>query len=110
MLDMISHLAQYKSWPYLRLDGSTVANKRQDLVDRFNSPVDASFLFLLSSKAGGVGLNLIGASRLVMMDCDWNPATDKQAMGRIWRPGQTKPVVIYRLVADKSIEYAILQV
>lgn len=109
VLDRVSALAAARQWAYLRLDGSTVIKKRQQLVDTFNKGMDSSFLFLLSSKAGGVGLNLIGASRLVMMDADWNPATDRQAMGRIWRPGQKRSVVIYRLVAAGTIECSILQ-
>ena len=55
-------------------------------------------VFLLSTRAGGAGLNLVGASRLVLVDSDWNPAVDLQAMGRIWRDGQTKPCVTYRLL------------
>lgn len=55
-------------------------------------------VFLLSTRAGGAGLNLIGASRLVLVDSDWNPAVDLQAMGRIWRDGQKKPCTIYRLL------------
>jgi DNA repair and recombination protein RAD54 and RAD54-like protein len=58
-----------------------------------------SFVFLLSSKAGGCGLNLIGANRLILFDPDWNPATDKQAAARVWRNGQTKHVYVYRLLA-----------
>lgn len=58
-----------------------------------------SFVFLLSSKAGGCGLNLIGANRLILFDPDWNPATDKQAAARVWRNGQRKHVYVYRLLA-----------
>lgn len=58
-----------------------------------------SFVFLLSSKAGGCGLNLIGANRLILFDPDWNPATDKQAAARVWRNGQKKHVYVYRLLA-----------
>lgn len=66
-------------------------------------------VFLLSAKAGGVGLNLVGASRLVLFDSDWNPATDLQAMSRIWRDGQKKSVFIYRLFSAGTIEEKILQ-
>lgn len=59
----------------------------------------ADFIFMLSSKAGGCGLNLIGANRLVMFDPDWNPANDEQAMARVWRDGQKKQCYIYRLIA-----------
>lgn len=64
---------------------------------------------MLSSKAGGCGLNLIGANRLIMFDPDWNPANDEQAMARVWRDGQTKPCYIYRLVAAGTIEEKIFQ-
>ena len=64
--------------------------KRQKLVDRFNDPEGEEFVFLLSSKAGGCGLNLIGANRLILFDPDWNPAADQQALARIWRDGQKK--------------------
>ena len=59
----------------------------------------AAKVFLLSTRAGGAGLNLVGASRLVLLDSDWNPAVDMQAMGRIWRDGQSKPCTIYRLLS-----------
>lgn len=80
--------------------------KRQKMVDIFNNPevwcsimIKApEFVFMLSSKAGGCGLNLIGANRLVMFDPDWNPANDAQAMARVWRDGQKKLCYIYRLV------------
>lgn len=73
--------------------------KRSKVVDKFNDPESDCFLFMLSSKAGGCGLNLIGANRLFMFDPDWNPANDEQAMARVWRDGQKKPCYIYRLVA-----------
>ena len=72
--------------------------KRQKIVDRFNDPNGGDFIFMLSSKAGGCGLNLIGANRLVMYDPDWNPANDEQAMARVWRDGQKKKVFIYRFL------------
>ena len=69
-------------YQFVRLDGSMTAKKRMKIVDRFNDPDSKDFLFMLSSKAGGCGLNLIGANRLVMFDPDWNPANDEQAMAR----------------------------
>lgn len=69
------------------------------MVDKFNDPASPDFIFMLSSKAGGCGLNLIGANRLVMFDPDWNPANDDQAMARVWRDGQKKPCFIYRLLS-----------
>jgi hypothetical protein len=76
---------------------------------RFNDPGSDAFAFLLSSKAGGCGLNLIGANRLVLFDPDWNPANDKQAAGRIWRDGQRKRCYIYRFLATGTIEEKVFQ-
>lgn len=73
--------------------------KRAKVVAQFNDPLSPEFIFMLSSKAGGCGLNLIGANRLVMFDPDWNPANDEQAMARVWRDGQKKQCFIYRLLA-----------
>lgn len=95
---------------FLRLDGTTETSKRQDIVDSFNRTSSKhSFCLLLSSKAGGCGLNLVGASRLVLVDADWNPAVDVQAMGRIYRQGQTKQCMIYRLFATGTLEEVIYQ-
>lgn len=76
-------------------------------VDDINSPTSGVFLFMLSSKAGGCGLNLIGANRLVMFDPDWNPANDDQAMARVWRDGQKKPCFVYRFLAVSCNEVLI---
>ncbi|KAH9084872.1 hypothetical protein Ae201684P_002107 [Aphanomyces euteiches] len=108
-LDVVSALCRERNLPAVRLDGSTSAKKRKNLVDTFNDPKTNSFAFLLSSKAGGCGLNLIGANRLVLFDPDWNPATDKQAAARIWREGQKKQCFIYRFVATGTLEEKIFQ-
>jgi len=109
-LDLLSTLLTSLAHPFLRLDGSTPSSKRQDLVDTFNrDPASSCFAFLLSAKAGGVGLNLIGASRLVLFDVDWNPATDLQAMARIHRDGQKRKCVIYRFLMAGGIDEKIWQ-
>ncbi|KAH8251329.1 hypothetical protein KR032_008052, partial [Drosophila birchii] len=108
-LDLFEQLARRRKYGFVRLDGTMSIKKRSKVVDRFNDPESDSFLFMLSSKAGGCGLNLIGANRLFMFDPDWNPANDEQAMARVWRDGQKKPCYIYRLVASGSIEEKILQ-
>eukprot|EP00064_Thunnus_orientalis_P003083 superscaffoldBa00000245_g3091 len=108
-LDLLQDLCVHMSYTFCRLDGHTPTNQRQRLVDGFNSPYSQNFLFLLSSKAGGVGLNLIGASHLVLYDIDWNPANDIQAMARVWRDGQRKTVHIYRLLTAGTIEERIFQ-
>lgn len=89
-LDMFAKLAEMRRYQYVRLDGSMSIKKRGKIVEEFNDPCNATFIFMLSSKAGGCGLNLIGANRLVMFDPDWNPANDDQAMARVWRDGQKK--------------------
>ena len=109
-LDLLAKLLASLSLPFLRLDGSTPTQKRQTLVEDFNRlPAHACFAFLLSAKAGGTGLNLIGASRLVLFDVDWNPATDVQAMARIHRDGQKRHCRIYRFLLKGSLEEKIWQ-
>jgi len=109
-LNLLANLLSSLGFPFLRLDGSTPAQKRQALVDDFNRlPAEKCFAFLLSAKAGGTGLNLIGASRLVLFDVDWNPATDIQAMARIHRDGQKHHCRIYRVILKGSLEEKIWQ-
>lgn len=108
-LDVVSDLCRERHLPFVRLDGTTSAKKRKALVDTFNDPTTHSFAFLLSSKAGGCGLNLIGANRLVLFDPDWNPATDKQAAARVWREGQKKMCYVYRFLATGTLEEKIFQ-
>ncbi|KOS15548.1 dna repair and recombination protein rad54 [Malassezia pachydermatis] len=108
-LDLFERLCRSQRWGFFRLDGTMNINKRQKLVDRFNDPEAPEFVFLLSSKAGGCGLNLIGANRLVLFDPDWNPASDQQALARVWRDGQKKSCFVYRFIATGSIEEKILQ-
>ncbi|KAI0771634.1 SNF2 family N-terminal domain-containing protein [Trametes elegans] len=109
-LNIIEAYCRKKSYTYHRLDGSTPTPKRQEYVNDFNrSPQAKRFLFLLSSKAGGVGLNLIGASRLCLIDSDWNPSHDLQSMARIHRDGQKRPVYIYRFLTTGSIDEKIYQ-
>ncbi|KAI9004159.1 SNF2 family N-terminal domain-containing protein [Gaertneriomyces semiglobifer] len=107
-LDIIAAICEERTYSYLRLDGKTAVSKRQEHVDQFNNSKDL-FLFLLSSKAGGVGLNLTGASRLVLYDIDWNPSVCQQAMARIWRDGQKRSVKIYRMLTTGTIEERIYQ-
>ena len=108
-LDVFERLCRSRQYGCLRLDGSMNVNKRQKLVDKFNDPDGAEFIFLLSSKAGGCGLNLIGANRLVLFDPDWNPAADQQALARVWRDGQKKDCFVYRFITTGSIEEKIFQ-
>ncbi|GIL43572.1 hypothetical protein Vafri_1202, partial [Volvox africanus] len=108
-LDLFAQLCRERGYPFVRLDGTTTINKRQKLVKVFNDPAERQFAFLLSSKAGGCGLNLIGANRLVLFDPDWNPANDQQAAARVWRDGQRKRVFVYRFLSTGSIEEKVYQ-
>ncbi|KAG7661794.1 RAD54 [[Candida] subhashii] len=108
-LDLIEKMCRSKRYGSLRLDGTMNINKRQKLVDKFNNPEGSEFIFLLSSKAGGCGINLIGANRLVLIDPDWNPASDQQALARVWRDGQKKDCFIYRFISTGTIEEKIFQ-
>ncbi|KAI5793737.1 helicase swr1 [Peziza echinospora] len=108
-LDIFEKLCRSRNYGCLRLDGTMNVNKRQKLVDKFNDPEGPEFVFLLSSKAGGCGLNLIGANRLVLFDPDWNPAADQQALARVWRDGQKKDCFVYRFIATGTIEEKIFQ-
>lgn len=108
-LDVLEKLCTRAGYAFYRLDGSTEQSKRQDMVVSFKQKSSPQRIFLLSSKAGGVGLNLIGANRLLIFDPDWNPAVDDQVMARVWRMGQRKPVFIYRLLSTGSIDEKIYQ-
>ncbi|KAL8277804.1 hypothetical protein RQP46_009787 [Phenoliferia psychrophenolica] len=109
-LDIIEKHCQKKRYPHCRLDGKTPQADRIPMVEGFNRGLRKSnFIFLLSSKSGGTGLNIIGASRLVLVDSDWNPSTDAQAMARIHRQGQTKQCVIYRFLTAGTMDEKIYQ-
>ncbi|KAF5842147.1 P-loop containing nucleoside triphosphate hydrolase protein [Dunaliella salina] len=102
-LDCINKLLlQPKGLSVKRIDGSVGVDERQSSVDSFN--MGHGQVFLLSTRAGGAGLNLIGANHLVLYDSDWNPAADLQAQGRIWRDGQKKPCSIWRLLTTGTLE------
>jgi hypothetical protein len=85
------------------MDGTTLINQRMSLVESFNSN-ESIFIFLLTTKVGGLGINLTGADRVLIYDPDWNPSTDLQARERAWRLGQTRPVTIYRMLTVGTIE------
>ncbi|KAF5357973.1 hypothetical protein D9756_001493 [Leucocoprinus leucothites] len=108
-LDLFERLCRNKKYGYFRLDGTMTVSKRQKLVDQFNDPNGKEFIFLLSSKAGGCGINLIGANRLILFDPDWNPAADQQALARVWRDGQKKECFVYRFISTGTIEEKIFQ-
>ncbi|BEI90220.1 uncharacterized protein CcaverHIS019_0302900 [Cutaneotrichosporon cavernicola] len=113
MLDIIQDWATlYKGIKLCRIDGTTTQEERRSQMDEFNnggdSP-DACKLFILSTRAGGLGINLVAADTVIFFDQDWNPQMDLQAQDRAHRIGQTKPVLIFRLVSEHTVETKILQ-
>lgn len=104
MLSILESLMHGEGYPYLRMDGDTSVKKRGPLIARFNDKKSNLFVFLLTTKVGGVGINLTGANRVVLFDPDWNPSNDSQARERAWRIGQKKDVTIYRLITSGTIE------
>ena len=104
MLDLLEDYCELRDLPYVRLDGETNRVQRRLDVRRFNAPNSPLFIFLISTRAGGLGLNLASADTVILYDSDWNPQVDLQAMERAHRIGQVKPVRVYRLVCSGSVE------
>lgn len=107
MLDVLESFLNLHTFRYLRLDGATKTDDRQKVVHRFNTDMKI-FCMILTTRAGGVGLNLIGADSVIFYDTDYNPAVDNQAQDRAHRIGQTKPVHVYRLICEQTVEEGIL--
>lgn len=108
VLDILEQFLNIHGHKYLRLDGATKVEQRQILTDRFNND-DRILAFILSTRSGGLGINLTGADTVIFYDQDWNPAMDKQCQDRCHRIGQTRDVHIYRLISEHTIEANILR-
>lgn len=108
VLDILEQFLNYHGYLYMRLDGATKIEDRQILTERFNSDPKIT-VFILSSRSGGLGINLTGADTVIFYDSDWNPAMDKQCQDRCHRIGQTRDVHIYRFVSEHTIESNILK-
>lgn len=109
MLDLLEDYLTYKKWNYERIDGRISGAERQIRIDRFNAKNSTRFCFLLSTRAGGLGINLATADTVIIYDSDWNPHADLQAMARAHRLGQTNKVMIYRLITRGTIEERMMQ-
>lgn len=107
VLDLLEDFMFVRGHKFVRLDGSSKLDDRRDMVDAFQTDLSI-FVFLLSTRAGGLGINLTAADTVIFYDSDWNPTMDAQAMDRAHRLGQTRPVTVYRLVTRNSVEERIL--
>lgn len=108
MLDLLEDWCELNSLKSLRIDGSIDNETRKEEIAKFNSKKDEHTVFLLSTRAAGLGINLVAADSVILFDSDWNPQVDLQAMDRCHRIGQDKPVIVYRLCCDNTIEHLIL--
>uniref|UniRef100_A0A673H7G6 Chromodomain-helicase-DNA-binding protein 3-like n=1 Tax=Sinocyclocheilus rhinocerous TaxID=307959 RepID=A0A673H7G6_9TELE len=109
-LDLLEDFLDYEGYKYERIDGGITGALRQEAIDRFNAPGACQFCFLLSTRAGGLGINLATADTVIIFDSDWNPHNDIQAFSRAHRIGQANKVMIYRFVTRASVEERITQV
>lgn len=109
LLDILEDYLLLRGYEYRRIDGSSHALDRESAIDDFNAPDSPLFVFLLSTRAGGLGINLATADTVVLYDSDWNPQVDLQAQDRAHRIGQTKPVTVFRFVTDGSIEEKVIE-
>ncbi|XP_029030908.1 chromodomain-helicase-DNA-binding protein 3 isoform X2 [Betta splendens] len=110
MLDLLEDFLDFEGYKYERIDGGITGALRQEAIDRFNAPGACQFCFLLSTRAGGLGINLATADTVIIFDSDWNPHNDIQAFSRAHRIGQANKVMIYRFVTRASVEERITQV
>src|SRR5947209_10338210 len=108
IMNIMEDFLLYRGWRYMRLDGSTKADDRSALLKDFNAPNSEYKVFLLSTRAGGLGLNLQTADTVIIYDSDWNPFQDLQAQDRAHRIGQKNEVRILRLITSNSVEEKIL--
>lgn len=109
VLDILEDYCVFRDYNYCRIDGTTAHEDRIAAIDDYNKPGSDKFVFLLTTRAGGLGINLTSADIVVLYDSDWNPQADLQAMDRAHRIGQTKQVIAFRFVTEKAIEEKVLE-
>ncbi|KAI9906732.1 hypothetical protein PsorP6_016200 [Peronosclerospora sorghi] len=109
MMDILEDYMRYFGHDYCRLDGSTKGEDRDCMMEEFNAPGSTKFCFLLSTRAGGLGINLATADIVILFDSDWNPQVDLQAMDRAHRIGQSKTVRVFRFITDGTVEEKIVE-
>lgn len=109
VLDILEDFCNYRMYQYCRIDGSTEMNVRDSQIETFMAEGSEKFIFLLSTRAGGLGINLTAADTVVIYDSDWNPQMDLQAMDRAHRIGQKNMVNVYRLITENTVEEKIIE-
>ena len=109
MLDILQDYCDYRRYDFCRLDGTTSTTEREEMMAEFNAKGSSKFIFMLSTRAGGLGINLFTADTVILYDSDWNPQADLQAQDRAHRIGQTRPVHVYRFVSEGTLEEKILE-
>ncbi|XP_045393945.1 probable global transcription activator SNF2L1 isoform X7 [Lemur catta] len=109
LLDILEDYCMWRGYDYCRLDGQTPHEEREEAIEAFNAPNSSKFIFMLSTRAGGLGINLASADVVILYDSDWNPQVDLQAMDRAHRIGQKKPVRVFRLITDNTVEERIVE-
>lgn len=109
MLDILEDYCMFREFQYCRIDGQTDHVDRVNAIDEYNKPGSEKFVFLLTTRAGGLGINLTSADIVILFDSDWNPQADLQAMDRAHRIGQTKQVKVFRFVTENAIEEKVLE-
>lgn len=108
LLDILEDYCYFRNYNYCRIDGSTSHEDRIEAIDNYNAPDSDRFIFLLTTRAGGLGINLTTADIVILYDSDWNPQADLQAMDRAHRIGQKKQVQVFRFVTENAIEEKVL--
>ncbi|KAK6201412.1 chromatin remodelling complex ATPase chain ISW1 [Scheffersomyces amazonensis] len=109
MLDILEDYCYFREFQYCRIDGQTEHADRVNAIDEYNKPGSEKFVFLLTTRAGGLGINLTSADIVILFDSDWNPQADLQAMDRAHRIGQTKQVKVFRFITENAIEEKVLE-
>lgn len=109
LLDILEDYCMFREYEYCRIDGSTDHEDRIAAIDEYNKPDSDKFVFLLTTRAGGLGINLTTADIVILYDSDWNPQADLQAMDRAHRIGQTKQVYVFRFVTENAVEEKVLE-
>ena len=109
VLDILEDYCVFREHKYCRIDGSTAHEDRIAAIDEYNKPGSEKFIFLLTTRAGGLGINLTTADIVILYDSDWNPQADLQAMDRAHRIGQTKQVIVFRFVTEHAVEEKVLE-